>query len=294
MSQTEIKRLVEARLPEPGMVETGVPGMRLFRVEEPVRCAPAVYEPTVVAIVGGTKEAVLDGTRHVYGADRYLVCPLPLPVEAGTPLASPDAPLLGVQIMLDARVMTDLVLAMDRAGGGAPSGPAATSGLALAPWDDAFAEALLRLVRLADRPAEAAVLGEGRVRELCHAVLMGGAGTAARRAYGIGNGIARAIEHLASRLDEPVTIDDMAARAHMSRAVFHRRFKEATRQSPIQFAKAMRLNAAAMRIASGTTVSAAAADVGYASPSQFSREFRRAYGRSPRDWRGAGQPGAVM
>ena len=286
MSKDEIRRIIEARLPEPSTVETGVKGVRLFRVSEPVRCAPAVYEPTVVAIVGGSKEAILDGRRYVYGSDRYLCCPLPMPIEAGTPRASPEEPLLGVQVMLEARVMTDLVLAMERAGG-LPEGDTPAPGLALARWDDAFADALLSLVRLSHRSADAAVLGEGRVRELCYAVLSGEAGAAARRAYGVGNGIARAIEHLAARLDEPVTVDDLAARARMSRAVFHRQFKEATTQSPIQFAKAMRLNEAAMRIAAGTTVSEAAMDVGYASASQFSREFKRMYGHSPRAWRGS-------
>ncbi|WP_299655219.1 AraC family transcriptional regulator [uncultured Jannaschia sp.] len=78
---------------------------------------------------------------------------------------------------------------------------------------------------------------------------------------------ARAIEHIAARLGEPVSVDDLVARVGMSRAVFHRRFKEATIRSPIQFAKAMRLNEAAMRISAGTTVSKAAMEVGYASPS---------------------------
>jgi AraC-like DNA-binding protein len=70
----------------------------------------------------------------------------------------------------------------------------------------------------------------------------------------------------------------------MSRAVFHRRFKKATTMSPIQFVKSMRLNHAAMKIAEGKTVSEAAWDVGYQSASQFSREFKRMYGQSPRQW----------
>ena len=70
----------------------------------------------------------------------------------------------------------------------------------------------------------------------------------------------------------------------MSRAVFHRRFKQATTLSPIQFVKSMRLNTAAMKIAGGMTVSEAAMQVGYVSTSQFSREFKRLYGQSPRDW----------
>ena len=70
----------------------------------------------------------------------------------------------------------------------------------------------------------------------------------------------------------------------MSRAAFHRKFKQATTMSPIQFVKSMRLNNAAMKIAGGMTVSEASMGVGYVSPSQFSREFKRLYGQSPRQW----------
>ncbi|UTW11665.1 helix-turn-helix transcriptional regulator [Marinobacterium rhizophilum] len=157
-------------------------------------------------------------------------------------------------------------------------------GLALARWDDAFCDALLRLLQLGDCPADTAILGDGRLLELYYAILKGDAGDCARRAFGVGNEIARAIEHLSSRLDEAVTIDDMATQAGMSRAVFHRKFKQATTMSPIQFVKSMRLNSAAMKIAGGMNVSEAAMEVGYVSSSQFSREFKRMYGQSPRLW----------
>jgi AraC-like DNA-binding protein len=100
----------------------------------------------------------------------------------------------------------------------------------------------------------------------------------------VGNEIARSIEYLSSRLSESVTIEDMAAQVGMSRAVLHRKFKQATRMTPIQFVKSMRLNSAAMKIAGGMTVNEAAMEVGYVSSSQFSREFKRMYGQSPRHW----------
>ena len=128
------------------------------------------------------------------------------------------------------------------------------------------------------------MLGQGRLRELYYAVLMGEAGAAARRAFGVGNEIARTIDYVSTHLNEQVTIDDMADHVGMSRAVFHRRFKDATTMSPIQFIKSMRLNNAAMKIAEGNTVSEAAWDVGYHSSSQFSREFKRLYGQTPRQW----------
>lgn len=86
----------------------------------------------------------------------------------------------------------------------------------------------------------------------------------------------------------------MATRAGMSRAVFHRKFKKVTTMAPIQFVKSMRLNNAAMKIASGMTVNEAALDVGYVSPSQFSREFKRMYGQSPRQWGDAQRFPAVV
>lgn len=285
MSKEQIKHLVERHLPEAGLIDTALKGVQLFRVTEAIPCAPAVYEPTVVAIVGGTKEAVLDGEHHVYGSDEYLLCPMTLPVEAGTPQASPETPLLGVVIPLEARVMRELAMEIDvSAVGERRSQRTPTPALALSPWDAGFTQALLRLLELLDDPVDTAILGPGRLRELYYAVLKGAAGDAAKRAFGVGNEIARTIDYLSTHLQDQVTIDDLAEQVGMSRAVFHRRFKEATTMSPIQFVKSMRLNNAAMKIADGKTVSEAAWDVGYQSSSQFSREFKRMYGQSPRQW----------
>jgi AraC-like DNA-binding protein len=297
MSKQQIKQLIENRVSEAGMVETGVKGVKLFKVTESLRCAPAVYEPTVVAIVNGAKEAILDGKRYVYDSSQYMCCTMSMPVEAGTPTASPDNPLLGVIISLDTRVMTELAIEMENAVGAIrkPKGGSLPQGLTLARWDDTFTEALLRLLQVCDSPTDTAILGTGRLREVYYAVLKGDAGDSARRAFGVGNEIARAIEYLSSRLNEAVTIDDMAAQVGMSRAVLHRKFKQATTMSPIQFVKSMRLNNAAMKIAGGMNVNEAAMDVGYVSSSQFSREFKRLYGQSPRQWSQSMQlPAGIM
>ena len=72
VSKQQIRQLINAKLNEDGLVETGVKGVQLFRVTEPVRCAPAVYEPTLVAIVSGTKEAILDGTTAARSPQAWL------------------------------------------------------------------------------------------------------------------------------------------------------------------------------------------------------------------------------
>ncbi len=286
MSKQQIKQLIENKVCNDGLVDVGVKGVQLFQVGESIRCAPAVYEPAIVAIVSGSKEAILDGKKHVYDSSQYMCCAMTMPVEAGTPDASPDSPLLGVYISLDTRLMTELAIEMESVAGAIrkPKGDSVPPGFALAHWDDDFTDALLRLLVLLDNPTDTAMLGDSRLRELYYTVLKGDAGDTARRAFGVGNEIAKSIEYVSSRLNETITIDELAARAAMSRAVFHRKFKQATTMSPIQFIKSMRLNTAAMKIAAGANVSEAAMDVGYVSSSQFSREFKRLYGQSPKEW----------
>jgi len=277
MSKHQIRHLIAASIREDGLTETGVKGVKLFRASTPIPCAPAVYEPAVIAIVSGTKAAVLDGKRCVYDDSRYVCCPMSMPVPAGTPAASPDNPLLGANVSLDQRVMTGDGWPMAR-------GSLPAQGVRFANWDEAFADALLRLLQLGSSKTDTAVLGDARLRELYYAILKGEAGIFARRAFGPGNAIARSIAHVATNLGAPISIDDMASRAGMSRAAFHRKFKLATTMSPIQFVKSMRLGNAAMKIAGGMTVSEAATEAGYVSASQFSREFKRLYGQSPRQW----------
>ncbi|MEL7461917.1 MAG: AraC family transcriptional regulator [Pseudomonadota bacterium] len=287
MIQDQIKAIVAGRVDHDGLTETGIPGVQLFRATQPMPCAPAVYEPCVVAIASGEKEAVLDGQTFVYDKRHYLCCPTSLPVNAGTPKASPETPLFGVFVSLKSRVMTDLALEMETLDGlvPKPGGARTARGIKLAPWDKPFSDALLRLLQLGESEIDTAVLGEARLRELYYAILKGEAGAFARRAFGAGNAIARSIAHVSANLDAPMSVDALARRAGMSRAVFHRRFKDATTMSPIQFVKSIRLNEAAKRIAAGTRVSDAANDVGYESASQFSRDFKRLFGRSPRHWR---------
>lgn len=284
--KNKIKQIIENKMTEDGMLETGIKGVKLYRITESLRCAPAIYEPTVIAIVSGTKEAILDGKSYIYDSSKYMCCPISMPVEAGTPTASPENPLLGVYISLDTKVMTELAIEIDTTASviKKPSNAQQPQGFTLSNWDDEFTEALLRLLQLGDKPTDTAILGNSRLRELYYAILKGDAGYSAKRAFGVGNEIARSIEYLSTSLKEPITIEDMADRVGMSRAVFHRKFKQATTMSPIQFVKSMRLNNAAMKIAAGMNINDAAMDVGYISSSQFSREFKRMYGQSPKQW----------
>jgi AraC-like DNA-binding protein len=281
-----LKDWVANRLTTDGMIESRINGVHLFKVTNAIPCAPAIYDPALIVILNGKKEAILEGDRYVYDSKQYMCCVASLPVEAGTPEASVDDPLIGVYVSLDTKVMKELTIEMEETKG-CESGFQSSinpQSLMLSDWDEEFTDALYRLVTISDNVTDSVVLGEGRLRELYYAVLKGDCGPSVRKAFSVGNGIARAIEHLSMNLEKNVSIDELASLVGMSRAVLHRKFKQATNMSPIQFMKSMRLNSAAMKIATGTNVSEAAMEVGYVSSSQFSREFKRLYGQSPKQW----------
>ncbi|QIZ76201.1 AraC family transcriptional regulator [Ferrimonas lipolytica] len=285
MNKEQIERIINRKMTTSGLVETGIQGVQLFKVTEPIQCAPAVYEPSITAIVRGSKEAIWGGKKHLYDNNNYICCTMSMPIETGTPETSPENPLIGVYISLNSKLMTEVALEMESA----KSSHTATNrqtpqGVLTATWDEPFLDALYRLLLLDEHSMDLAILGKSRLRELYYAILNGPAGNSFKRAFGVGNEIARSIEFLSSHLTETVTIEELANQIGMSRAVFHRKFKQATNMSPIQFIKSMRLNNAAMKIAEGTNVNVAAMDVGYISSSQFSREFKRMYGLSPKQW----------
>ena len=282
MGQSKIIDILKEQLQEDGLFDTLIPGIQLFRFSEPKQCAPVVYVPTVIAIVSGTKKAILDGQSSVYDNQQYMCCTMTMPVEAGISSATRKHPLLGVSISIDSRMMTEMALELNHTT--TLTKGINSSGLTLSIWDSLFTDALLRLVQIANKTEEASLLGMSRLREVYFAILKGEAGSAVRQVFGTDNGIHQAIRYLSAHYHEPISINDITSRIGMSRSVFHRKFKETTKMSPIQFVKAMRLNNAAMLIAKGQTVNEASASVGYTSSSQFSREFKRVFGKSPKQW----------
>lgn len=234
----------------------------------------------------GTKRAYLGGVAHTYDVDHYLCTTMALPVEAEVPFASPDAPVLGVLLDRDTRTMAETLVAYEAAARTrATTAPEpASAGMTVVPVGDGFVRAVGRVLELLDEPVALRVLASGRLRELLFTIIEGEAGPLVRRTFGAAHDITRVVSYLRDHLREPLSVEALARSAGMSRAVFHRRFKEATSFAPLQFIKALRLNHAAMQIVGGEAVSQAADNVGYTSPSQFSREFRRQFGASPTQW----------
>ncbi|MEO1173685.1 MAG: AraC family transcriptional regulator, partial [Myxococcota bacterium] len=235
----------------------------------------------------GRKRAFLGAGVYEYSPEDYLCVTMPLPMEAEIRSASPDRPVLGMLVRLETRLVAETAIEYEAARGSADGDRAKDllPGLAVVAADEGFVTATGRLLSLLDDPVALRVLGRGRLRELLFSVMNGPAGSLLRQSFGGALGIGRALRHLRENVAEPITVDKLARKAGMSRTVFHRRFKEVTTFSPLQFVKALRLSDAAMLLAQGASVSEAAGHAGYTSASQFSREFRRQFGRPPREWR---------
>ncbi len=282
----DLPDLVARHVPAPGLLDTPLDGVQLFRADAPIPRVGAVYPPSLCVIVQGEKRAYLDGQTYVFEAGQALCVAMSIPIETEVPAATREAPLLGVMVSLEGRVAAETLVACQAARTSAEPADATTSpvGLGVSRVDTALADALGRVLGLLGDPEAVRVLGPGRVREVVYAAVQGEAGAFVRAHPGGGQEIARVVGYVRDHVHEPISVDDLARRAGMSRSAFDRRFKEVTTYAPLQFVKAMRLNHAALRLRQGATVSEAAYAVGYASASQFSREFRRQFGAPPRAW----------
>jgi AraC-like DNA-binding protein len=241
---------------------------------------PALYEPCLMIICQGRKRGYLGGQVINYGAHEFMVASVPMPFEAET-FATPDEPLLALKVKLDLGLVADLVLALDAAG---EQGAAAES-LVSAPIDLPLGDSVLRLLRALRSPLETRVFGASLVREVCYRVLTGAKGPALRAALaqrGHFGQIAKALHRIHVDFHQRLDIETLAQEAHLSAAAFHAHFKTVTATSPIQYLKATRLHKARLlMIQDGVSASRASSRVGYESASQFSREFKRLFGRTP-------------
>lgn len=279
---------LRSQLPAPGFIEFPETGLMLGRADAPTAPQPCVYGPSIVVVAQGDKRAHMGGGTIDYGEKDYLVCTLTLPIESEILTASPERPFLVLVLPVDVAVVSTLLVEM----GDMPiDGDAEVARAALqtcAPCDGLLVALHRLLVAVAD-PQDRRVLAPQLVREVSYMVLRGPQG-ALLRDYALRDSsahrIAGVVRFLSERYREPMTIEAITRHAGMSASALHHHFKAATTQSPLQFVKRLRLHRARSLLVTGTSAGDAAYEVGYSSPSQFSREFRRLFGVTPSSLRG--------
>ncbi|CAM3887922.1 AraC family transcriptional regulator [Kerstersia gyiorum] len=279
--QTEMAELIRQLAPQEGHTRSLLDGVRLMRSDRPLGRTPVLYEPSIVIVCQGHKRGYLANRVYDYDPQHYLVLSVPLPFSTETD-ASPDEPLLAVSVRLDMTAVADLVIEVDQQASATSTAPA---GIVSTPLDAALADTTVRLLRALRSPLEARVLGPAVVRELCFRVLLGEQGGAIRAAlasHGNFGRIARVLRRIHTDYAQPLDVAVLAREAGLSVPAFHAHFKAVAATSPIQYIKSVRLHQARlMMIRDHVTAAGAAVRVGYESPSQFNREFKRLFGRSP-------------
>ncbi len=281
-ADNRLATLLDALARQEGPNPTSLPGVKLFRITQPLPRHAAVYEPWIIIVARGSKRVYFGGDVYVYDADHYLVTAVPMPIECEAPHASPQDPILLLAIGVDPAMIGEVLLEMD---GESPTTPSVPRGLYVSPLTRPLQDAAVRLLDSLQSPADCRVLGPLCVREIVYRVLRTKGGDALR-ALAMRDThfaqVSRVLDHLHRNYTDPIKIESLARQARMSPSTFYQKFKAVTTMSPLQYVKSVRLGKARLlMLQEGRTASAAAFAVGYESAPQFSREYKRQFGVSP-------------
>jgi AraC-like DNA-binding protein len=274
-----VRRYADAHADRAGFAATLIPGLGVVRAVAPSGLDHAVSKPLVCLVVQGSKQVTYGTQTFAFSAGESLVITADVPTVSQITRASAAAPYYSLVLELDLAAVAELAVEMSAAeeGDAAPVQVLAT--------DSEVADAALRLMGLLDRPAAAPVLGPQLAREMHYWLLAGKHGAAIRRLFwpnGHAQRVARAVKLLRADFAKALPVERLAAVAGMSPSSFHQHFRAVTSLSPLQFQKHLRLiEARRLMLSEGASASSAAFSVGYESVPQFTREYRRMFGRPP-------------
>ena len=263
---------------------TAIDDVLIPKVEQSTPPSPSMSGTVLALIAQGAKRIALGDRVYEYRAGQYLVASVDLPVTGHFTKASPDRPALGFGLILRPATVAELLL-QAAPGDLPPAGSGAPSGMAVSDAPGQLVDAVVRLLRLLDQPRDMAVLAPLIKREILWRLITGEQGAIVRQ-LGLADSslthIARAVRWIRDHYTRSFRVEDLAQRTGMSVSAFYRNFQAVTAMSPIQFQKQIRLQEARLLLATHPNdVTGISRRVGYDSPSQFSREYRRQFGAPP-------------
>lgn len=278
-NKRRLAELLEPLITQNGFSPTGVSGLEFMRAVECTERRPIIYTPRIVIVAQGSKKVWLGEESFIYDANNYLVLSAPMPMECAT-TASADEPLLGFVINVDPIMVGEILLEIGDVPSTSPRGVVRSSVVTYEVMD-----AAVRLAKALASPFDARILGPQTVREIVYRVLQSEDGDVLRlltsNATRYGQ-IARVLRKIDREYATDIDVASLAREANMGTSVFHQAFKEVTATSPVQYVKQVRLHRArTLLTVEGLTAQETARQVGYASATQFSREYRRMFGVTP-------------
>lgn len=284
-----LERLIELASRHDSRADDGgtrpIDGLLLFRQNSTSAFEASLYDPVLCLILHGRKQVSLGEQTLSFGPGECLLVSHHVPIRSRITRAPYLALVLQVDLTLVRKLYEDIaegVLVAER-----------SRAAEIHPADPGLLDALARYLALADSPADAKVLRPLVSKEIHYRLLTAPCGGMLRsliRHESDASAIARAIDHIRDDVRTPIAVPELARRVGMSVSAFHKHFKAITSTTPLQYQKELRLLKARKLLRSGgASVTAAAFDVGYESPSQFSREYARKFGVPPsRDLSDAG------
>ncbi|MCB2189437.1 MAG: AraC family transcriptional regulator [Deltaproteobacteria bacterium] len=262
--------------------DTAISSLSLHRWETPTEPHAAILEQSICLIAQGAKRVMLGEETYHYDPNTFLLTSLGLPVVANVTRASPAEPYLGLTLQLDQRALAQLLVDSNLP---LPRTRPTRRGMAVGEVTGPLLSAFQRLLDLLERPEDIPILAPLVQREIMYYLLVSELGPRLRQtaaAGSQGHQVARAIDWLKTNFNLRLRVDDLASRVGMSPSTFHHHFRALTAMSPLQFQKRLRLNEARrLMLTERLDAATAAFQVGYESPSQFSREYSRMFGSPP-------------
>ena len=278
----ELAALIARFAPTDGVHETAIPRLKVVRLSQPSEPMHGLHEPALCIIAQGAKQVILGDQIYRYDAAHCLVVSLDLPVIGQVIEATPDEPYLCVKLELDPAAIGALMLEAPPL---AEQEPSSGPGLTISPMTQVLRDAVIRLTSLLESPADIAVLAPLVEREILYRLLTGDQAARLRQiavAESKLQQVNRAIGWIKRNYRKPFSVEIVAAEARMSPSALHQHFKAVTAMSPLQYQKQLRLQEARRLIlAKAHDAASAGFQVGYESPSQFSREYSRLFGAPP-------------
>ena len=279
---------LELLAPSEGYNQTFINGVGIYKSSESAQRTPLCYSQGIIFVLQGQKRVFFDEQIYTYNPDNYLVLTVPLPAECETQLIN-NKPLLSLIIDFDMPLLGELVRVFDEHGKLNSSDKMSNAkGLFVSENTDALSCTLTRLVDCLSSKLQSDVIGKGLIREVFYHVLQGPQASPLFDLVSHNTHMSkmeRTLKHLHNHYDDKLDVEQLASMANMSASTFHRNFKQITASSPIQYVKKLRLSKAKDLLQDqGIKVKQAAAQVGYESATQFSREFTRYFGISPSDY----------
>lgn len=282
--QTKTIEQLLSILPKNQTIESDISGLFFYCADRPRKTVSYIQEPSICIVLQGTREIYLGTDCQRFDNSNLMFCPVNIPISMHIKHATVENPVIVLSMKLNLALIREVLAQIPPASATNDGRHDGHLGIKW-PLEDSILAAFERLIDLLNYPSDIAFLSSLIQREIYYRLLLAQQGNKLRQLVVNGSHthrIVQATDWLKAHLDEPVIIDDLASRCGMSVSGFHQHFKEITQLSPLQYQKSLRLMKARQLIQLGEAqVSQIAMQVGYESPSQFSREYKRLFGVSP-------------